>query len=258
VFVYVHTVSVNGVPLRQLTSASGGGDSTVGQSQNFDTRATAISTTANLLGQNPEGNSEIYRVENKLEKLEVVTETTNSINGEPAQAVRGRVAFTSNGDLAGANPDGNHEIFLWHEVGPSGQPAYDQVGATTGCMNAAPSTDAGARYIAFQSQCNRIPSLGNPDQSIFIWDRNKSDGAGLLPLVVRGDGPRARSASGQAHERSHVREQPRQHRQSAVCFLDVKNFLRSRAELVRDPPSEASAASGYRTAAPSPGAGQRG
>lgn len=37
-----------------------------------------------------------------------------------------------------------------------------------------PSIDNRGRYVTSRSTCNRIPTLGNPDQSIFIWDDQKS------------------------------------------------------------------------------------
>jgi cysteine-rich repeat protein len=221
VFVHIFKVySFGDQPLRQVTAGSSG-DSTVGQSQNFSTRATAFASTSNLDGQNPEFNSEIFRAARSASTLVPVTSSTSGHHSEPAQAVKSRIAFTSNGDLAGVNPDGNREVVLFDEMKSS---PFSQLGATLGCLNAGPSIDAFGRFITFHSTCNRIPSLGNPDQSIFIWDDRKSK---LLPLVVRGEGDEA-SHSPQATKRintltyvSSVDDGP------GVCFLNVGALLKT-------------------------------
>ena len=223
VFVYSYPDAVRGdLAVRQLTAASTG-NSNVGQNANFAERSTAFSSTSNLLGVNPEFNSEIYRVEDTPDSLSPVTVTPAGDNEEAAQAIGDRIAFTSNGDLAGTNPDENREIFFWDGLqGPS----TFQIGSTTGCFNAGASIDNRGRYVAFHSTCNRILPLGNPDQSIFIWDNQKSR---LLPLVVRGENGSA-SAAPQSTKAVTVLTYESNLGSivdPAICFLNVKKFLKT-------------------------------
>jgi cysteine-rich repeat protein len=213
-----------GLALRQLTAAPSG-DSSVGQNANYSEKSTVFSSTANLLNANPDGNSEIFRVSGNANSLAVVTVTPDGEHGEGAQAVRGRIAFTSNGDLTGANADGNREVFVWQS---EAAPPYRQIGSSLGCLNAAPSIDNRGRFVAFDSTCDRIATLGNPDRSIFVWDDSK---AKLLPLVVRGENSAA-SANPQSAKAMTVLtyesnlgsiDNP------AICFLNVRQFLKTLA-----------------------------
>lgn len=223
VFVYSYPDAVRGdLAVRQLTAAPTG-NSNVGQNANFAERSTAFSSTSNLLGVNPEFNSEIYRVEDTPDSLSPVTVTPAGDNEEAAQATGDRIAFTSNGDLAGTNADGNREIFFWD--GLQG-PTTFQIGSTIGCFNAGASIDNRGRYVAFHSTCNRILPLGNPDQSIFIWDNRKST---LLPLVVRGENSAA-SAAPQSTKAVTVLTYESNLGSlvdPAICFLNVKKFLKT-------------------------------
>jgi len=223
VFVYSYKEALRGgAAITQLTSTASG-NSTVGRNANYWQRLTAFSSTADL-GTNPEFNSEIYRIEDTPESLSQVTMTTSGDNEEASQAIGDLVAFTSNGDLAGTNPDGSREIFVWD--GAVNPLAFRQIGATLGCPNSAPSIDNRGRYIAFQSGCNHIPALGNPDQSIFVWDDKK---ARFLPLVVRGEGGTKSAAPQSSKGVSPLTFEgnPDSVADPAVCFLDVKRFLKT-------------------------------
>ena len=224
VFVHVQNVYVGGegLPMRQLT-ASTFGESTVGQSVNFNGSATAFSTTANLLGDNPEGNSEIFQIGKTPDTLASITSTLGGEQAEAAQAVRYKIALTSNGDLTGLNSDGNRELFFYEE---GGSPPYRQIGESAGCLNAVPAIDSRGRYMAFQSSCNRISTLGNPDQSVFMWDDKKKK---LLPLVVRGE---LSAASGSPQVTSRLGVLTYESNldsiiDPAICFLNVRVFLKT-------------------------------
>lgn len=225
VFVYVAELALyGGVPIKQLTAATSG-DSTVGQNANYAEKATAFSSTSNLLGLNPEGNSEIYRVAGGANTLGIVTQTASGEHGEASQGVRSRLAFTSNGDITGLNADGNREIFVWQELDA---PPFRQVGESLGCLNAGPSIDNRGRFVAFHSTCNRIASLGNPDQSIFVWDDVKRK---LLPLVVRGElnAASARPQSTKGMTMLTYESNLDSFVDPAICFLNVRDFLKTLA-----------------------------
>ena len=128
--------------------------------------------------------------------------------------------FASTSDFTGANSDANAEIFLWTQ---KGSPAISQPFLSGGCANDAPSIDSRGRFVVFHSSCNLIPSSGNPDQSIFVWD-NKA--GALLPLVVRGPMSSA-SARPQATKKVRVLtfEGNLRSVDPAICFLNARDEL---------------------------------
>jgi hypothetical protein len=80
--------------------------------------------------------------------------------------------------------------------------------------------------MAFQSSCNRIATLGNPDQSVFMWDDKKRK---LLPLVVRGE---LSAASGSPQVTSRLGVLTYESNldsiiDPAICFLNVRVFLKT-------------------------------
>jgi hypothetical protein len=227
VFLYVHITSIvpgdDGVAVRQLTAAPTGA-STVGQSANFSTRSTAFSSTADLIpGSNLDGNREIYRVQRAPDTLVQISDTAEAESAEPAQGARGRIAFASDADFTGTNPDGNTEIYFWTDADP---PVYSQAGESMGCANAVPSMDGRGRYAAFHSTCARIETLNNPDQSIYIWDDHRER---FLPLVVRGE-ENAASANAQATKSVNIltyESNLGSITDPAICFLNVRNLLKA-------------------------------
>ena len=77
--------------------------------------------------------------------------------------------------------------------------------------------------MPLHSSCDLIPSSGNPDQSIFVWD-NKA--GALLPLVVRGPMSSA-SARPQATKKVRVLtfEGNLGSVDPAICFLNARDEL---------------------------------
>jgi len=155
---------------------------------NYFTRATAFSSSADPIGENADGSREVFRILRKFPTLLQITHVADATKTaeSPSQARRNKIAFSSNADLVtGQNVDGNSEIFLWSDVRGGGA-TIEQVTDTAGCSNASPSIDAFAKFIAFQSTCDLIPSRGNPDQSCFIFDMDNNQ---LLDrIVLRGPG----------------------------------------------------------------------
>ncbi len=223
-FIWIERAALgSGLALRQITAAPSG-DSSVGRSVNFNTRATAFSSTANFLGNNPDGNSEIYRILRKFETLVPITsvDVADGESSQPAQSRRRRIAFVSTAslDATADNSDGNNEVVLWRETAP---PSFRQFNSTASCANGSPSIDARGRFVVYHSTCDLIPSLGNPNQSIFIWDDVKG---GFLPLVIRGPGATA-SGAPQATRRARVIafEGDVGGANPSVCFFDTKDEL---------------------------------
>ncbi len=179
--------------MRQLTAAPLG-SSEIGRSVNFNTRSTAFSSTADLTGSNSEGNKEIYRIIRDAETLVQVTDVANPLreSSEPAQSRKKVISFSSTGSLDSAanNSDGNSEIFAWFDGKP---PRYEQLTNTANCQSGGSSVDSFGRLFAFHSSCDLLPAAGNEDQSIFVYDRERTC---LLPLVIRGavdEGPPPRT-----------------------------------------------------------------
>lgn len=175
--------------IRQLTAAPVG-NSVIGNSVNFFTRAAAFSSDADLIGGNGDLSREIYRIVKKASKTVQVTGVPNPLQSaeSPSQAQKRKIAYSSNSDPVGENPDGNFEIFLWTER--KGTPEVKQVTNTQGCINANPAIDARASFVAFQSTCDLVPSAPNPDQSIFVYSVDTSS---YLNLIIRGPGDSASS-----------------------------------------------------------------
>jgi hypothetical protein len=155
---------------------------------NYFTRATAFSSSADPEGQNADGSREVFRILRRYPTLSQITNITDLTKTaeSPSQARRNKIAFVSNADLVpGRNTDGNQEVFLWSDT-RGGRVTIDQITDTKGCTNAEPSVDAFAKFIAFQSTCNLVPSRGNPDQSCFVFDlKNRNL---LKQFVLRGPG----------------------------------------------------------------------
>ncbi len=216
--------------LRQLTAATSG-SSTIGTSVNFNTRATAFASTADLLGANPEGNSEIYRIQRGAESLVQLTDVSDPTRDStsPSQAKKKFVALASTADLdpSGNNVDGNTEIFHWAEK--EAEP-FSQITDTSSCANGSPSSDNFGRFLAFESTCDLLPAKGNPDQSIFVFDTKVDKATGLpkgfLQLVIRG--PMSSSSSNpQATKkvRTVTFSTDEDTVNEGVCFFDTKDEL---------------------------------
>jgi Tol biopolymer transport system component len=118
----------------------------------------AYSSTGNPVGTNPENNPEIFLYNTaggattQLTSAAAGTSFNATISGDGT-----RVAFSSNADLTGGNPDNNFEIFVYDV--PSA--ALTQITDSTGGFNDTPSLSADGLTLAFIS--NRDLTGGNSD-----------------------------------------------------------------------------------------------
>ncbi|MFQ5478980.1 MAG: DUF4215 domain-containing protein [Candidatus Binatia bacterium] len=176
--------------MRQLTEADSG-ISVVGRSISYRSSASAFSSTADLLGNNPSGASgrSIFRVRGRTASLTQITQPLSAggfISESPSQGKKRFVAFASDADLVpGSNTDGNVEVFIWDERAAQGS-AFVQVTDTSACNNASPSLGSRARLLAIQSTCDLLGNGTNRGQSIFVYDRKRQGFVGAL--VLRGPG----------------------------------------------------------------------
>lgn len=79
-------------------------------------RYVAFVSTCNIAGFNADGNPEIFRWDrNNNAFLPITSSADPQANDTPAISRDGsRIAFTSNGNYGGINPDGSYELFFWN------------------------------------------------------------------------------------------------------------------------------------------------
>ncbi|TAN35413.1 hypothetical protein EPN27_03925, partial [Patescibacteria group bacterium] len=157
----------------QLTTTTGGYNTSA--SINADGTKIVFYSTNNLTGGNADGNYEIF-LWTQGSGITQLTASTGGDNREPSINADGtKIAFESDRDLTGGNPDGNWEIFLWTQGS-----GITQLTASTGGDNREPSINADGRKIAFYSTNNLTG--GNPDGNyeIFLW----TQGSGFTQLTT--------------------------------------------------------------------------
>jgi uncharacterized repeat protein (TIGR01451 family) len=129
-----------------------------------------------VAGQNTDANFEILLYDS-ASGLVQVTHTRGGVNVSPSiqadakSAADSRVAFASDRDLvAGQNPDGNLEIFLYQSGG------FTQITKTSVGSSDQPSISADGKRIAFVSTADLTKTGSNSDgsQEIFLYDSTKA------------------------------------------------------------------------------------
>ncbi len=131
---------------------------------NADGTRIAFDSDANINGGNPEGNDEIYLFDTATGIFTQITDETAGFSVNPSINADGtRIAFVSNANINGGNPDGNFEIYLFDTAtGIFTQITDETVGNSLG-----PSINADGTRIAFHSDANI--NGGNPDGSLEIY-----------------------------------------------------------------------------------------
>ncbi|MDQ7005814.1 MAG: hypothetical protein Q9Q40_01125 [Acidobacteriota bacterium] len=76
-------------------------------------------SNADLAGGNADGGYEIFRVPASGGAVEQITDSASPSRAPDISDDGGIIAFASSGDLAGANADGNSEIFVYEPAGPT-------------------------------------------------------------------------------------------------------------------------------------------
>jgi Tol biopolymer transport system component len=151
-----------------ITSTAGGTSNFV--SINADGTRIAFASDQDLTGGNADGNFEIFRFDTTTSAFTQITDTTGGGTGAPSINADGtRIAFRSPANLAGGNPDGNIEIFLFDDG------LFRQITGTslTNTVNGGPSSGPwingeGARIVYRSNQ----PATDNSDENfeIFLWE----------------------------------------------------------------------------------------
>jgi hypothetical protein len=173
VFEWVRSESQGPTPLRQITAAPSG-TSVVGQAGNFNTKATVFSSDADLIGLNPDGIGQIYRIIKQPENLVQISQLTNATTlgataSDPVQSRKPLATFISDADLTGQNALDLNQVFLWKE---GALPTFKQITDTVSnlCEYDAPAIDGGGRYIALASNCDLLDDTVGITPALFFYD----------------------------------------------------------------------------------------
>lgn len=179
-------IRTDGTGLKQLTHAVNGwvGDSYsyTGYSFSADGTTVVFIATADLTGENPDRNNELFVIKSDgtgLKQLTVSQGVPGQGNFRPSLSADGtRVAFDSNRDLTGENSDESSEIFFMHTDGTglrqltsSPYSPYDSV---------SPSLSGDGQWVAFGSRAELTGEPPDADSDIFLVN---VDGTGLIKLT---------------------------------------------------------------------------
>lgn len=161
----------------QITNTAGGQN--LAPSINAAGTRIAFESTADPLGSNADGNSEIFL----WDSITGLTQITNTIAGSnltpSINAAGNRIAFASNSNPLGSNADGSFEIFLWD----SSTGLTQITSAPAGRDSFAPSINAVGDRIAFNSNADFVGLNGDASSEIFLW----SASTGFAQLTANGN-----------------------------------------------------------------------
>lgn len=133
-------------------------------------RRTVFESTADFTGQNPDGNRELFVYDSRRDEYTQVTNTVGVDNRRPSVHTGRQILFDSDGDLTGANPDGNRELFL--AVYKSSGWKITQLTSTTAPVdNRAGGVAKRGRILAFSSNGDFDGQNGDGNREIFVLDK---------------------------------------------------------------------------------------
>jgi Tol biopolymer transport system component len=134
-------------------------------SLNADGSRLAFNSFCDLTGNNSDLSTEIFLFNTATSGLTEATITTSCNNTNPSLNADGtRLAFQSDCDLTGKNPDRNAEIFL------STPGRLTQVTSSSFCDSSEPLLSADGTRLAFKSSCNLTGSNFDGNQEIFLFN----------------------------------------------------------------------------------------
>ncbi len=157
-------------------------------------RQVAFDSEADLTGQNGDGNREIFLAKFKRGGWEI-EQMTNSLapveNLTGGVGRRGRaLSFSSNGNYAGQNADGNREVFVLEKG------AFEQLTNTTVGENVVPDINPRGRFVTFESTSN-VEAAGDTlsNRRVFLFDRKKGTTT-VISRSVFGENTKPRISNG--------------------------------------------------------------
>lgn len=131
-----------------------------------------VESNADPIGQNADGNIEIFAYKTRSNEWLQITNTLPPIeNRRPATMDGRRLIFDSDGDLVGQNADLNRELYLAH-IRSTGIEIKQITNTPAGAETRSGSLDSNSGLIAFSSTGDIVAGQ-NPDgnREIFTWKR---------------------------------------------------------------------------------------
>jgi Tol biopolymer transport system component len=163
--------------IRQLTTGAGSA-APFSEDLAIDTNGThvAFASTANPTGENGDGNREIFVVATDTGAFTQITKTSGGGSDSPAINGDGtRLAFRTNTNVAGTNPNGANQIVLFDAAAAT----FTKIATVELPLGPAISGD-GSR-IAFLARDDLTGENPNGDSELFLFDT----GSGLLSQITR-------------------------------------------------------------------------
>lgn len=127
-------------------------------------RRIALASTGNLTGENADTNPEVFLFDTMTGLFTQLSNAVGGFSGSPSISDAGTgVAFVSQGNLTGGNPDNNAEVFLSNPGSGALRQITDTPGGPMGFIHDNPVIDGSGRRIAFER--TQVP--GFPDLILF-------------------------------------------------------------------------------------------
>ncbi|MFT4571132.1 MAG: cysteine-rich repeat protein [Hyphomicrobiaceae bacterium] len=155
----------------------------------------AVESTADLVGDNADGNSEIFLHDVKKNTWKQITDTVAPVQNRNARITRTkRIIFDSNGDLTNVkrppfgNPDGNRELFQGRVKRRGAniiEQLTDTVGEdiTMGCIARAGKWLFLTTPGDFQSERGTAPNNADGNEEVYRWRTDHTIGGRFLQLT---------------------------------------------------------------------------
>ncbi len=133
-------------------------------------RRIVMESTADPLGQNGDGNPEIFFLDSKKAIWEQITNTTGHENRRPVTQNGRNFLFDSTADLVpGQNTDGNREVFFAKFASKTWR--FHQITNTIGGDSRASSMAKNGRVLVFTSTGNLTGQNADGNREVFIWEK---------------------------------------------------------------------------------------
>jgi Ca2+-binding RTX toxin-like protein len=134
-------------------------------------RYVVFRTSGDVGGTNPDNSSEVYIRNLDTGVTSAVTTTAAAVeNEEPSISANGRrIAFASDGDLAGQNPDPSPELFL-RETTAQTTEALTAVPDSANFGLGSTAMDAGGSRVAFESDEDYVGTNANGGFEVYLRD----------------------------------------------------------------------------------------
>ncbi|MCC5951695.1 MAG: PD40 domain-containing protein [Acidimicrobiia bacterium] len=162
----------------QVTMSASGGSQR--PSLSFDGSRIAFPSTADLVGSNPDGHSQLFLFDVAAETTTQLTQTTSGYYYSPSMAADGsRIAFASTADPLGTNPDGGDELFVVDLPGET----ITQLTADPSGASFDPSISADGSRIAFNSDADLTGQNPAGDYEIYLFEASDGSITGITPAA---------------------------------------------------------------------------